>query len=77
MCWIQCLFKCSGSSRNNAKRERRIDFCSFKDLNERDCMEEMEQGNNQREQITLNNSSLFRRQFNVPDDVCQQQRQLI
>ena len=56
MCWIQCRFKRSGSSRNKTKRERRIDFCSFKDVNERDRIEEMEQGNNQREQNTLNNS---------------------
>ncbi len=49
MCWIQCRFKRSGSSRNNDKRKRRVDFCSFKDVNECDRMEEMEQGNNQRE----------------------------
>ena len=77
MCWIQCRFKRSGSSRNNAKRERRVDFCSFKDVNERDRMEEMEQGNDQREQSTLNNSSLFCRQFNVPDDVCQNLRDML
>ena len=77
MCWIQCRFKRSGSSRNNAKRERHVDFCSFKDVNERDRMEEMEQGNDQREQSTLNNSSLFRRQSNMPDDVCQNFRDML
>jgi len=51
ICWIQCRFKRSGSSRNNTKRERRIDFCSFKDVNERDRIEEMEQGNDQWEQL--------------------------
>ncbi|KAL3781287.1 hypothetical protein ACHAW5_003045 [Stephanodiscus triporus] len=45
-----------GSSRKNDKRERPVDFCSFKDVNECDRMEEMEQGNDQREQRTLNNS---------------------
>ena len=69
MCWIQCRFKRFGSSKNNAKRERHFHFCSFKDVNEHDRMEEMEQGNDQREQSTLNNPSLFRWQFNVPDDV--------
>ena len=37
----------------------------------------MEQGNDQREQSTLNNSSLFCRQFNVPDDVCQNLRVIL
>ena len=77
MCWIQCRFKRSGSLRNNDKRKRCIDFCSFKDVNECDRMEEMEQGNDQREQSTLNNSSLFCRQFNVPDDVCQNLRDML
>ncbi len=40
-------------------------------------IEEMELGNDQKEQRTLNNPSLVCRNFNVPDDVCQNLRAML